>query len=135
MSKKLLVSLVAILTMFAISSQTMASALYKTIYMYEDQIWTDRYDNPGIRSCDYSYVLVNCHTVYPESGLDMFSKIQVQITDLYGDAISSIQTISEGAGDTEVNLLEGYLSTPSIYYKFRGNSNASAYAMVSYKDM
>ena len=132
--KKRATILLAIISMFAISIPTMASGYLKTIYLLPNQVWTDRYDHTGVRTGSYSYVDVTCHSVYPESGRDTYSKMQVRLADTYGNDLSSIYTIKEATGANKVYLLEGYLNITNIYYEFRGNSSSDAYASVTYED-
>lgn len=132
--KKILITLFVMVSMLAMSMQAMASATYKTIYLEPNKLWSDRIDNPGVRTGNYSYVEVTCHSVYPESGSDNFSRMQVRIADMYSNDLSSIYTIKEGDGANKIYLLEGYLNTKNIYYEFRGNSNSDAYAVVTYMD-
>lgn len=54
--------------------------------------------------------------------------------DEYHNIISNTYVLTEGTTYTKVYLLEGKLSVNDIYYEFRGNSNSSAYAVVTYKD-
>lgn len=132
--RKILITLFAMVSMLTMSMQTMASAINKTIYLEPNQLWSDRIDNPGVRTGNYSYVEVTCHSVYPESGTDNFTKMQVRISNMYSADVSSIYTIKEGDGANKIYLYEGYLNAKNIYYLFRGNSNSDAYALVTYMD-
>ena len=131
---KKLGSIFLIMMILALNIQAMASAYNVTVYLEPDQIWSDRIDHPGPRSGNYSYVEVTCHSVYPESGLDTYSKMQARVSNMYGQNISLPYTIKEGDGANQISILEGYLGTTNIYYEFRGNSRFSAYATVSYDD-
>lgn len=132
--KKIIISFTVIFFMLVMSISVRASSTEKLIYLPSNQIWTDRTDNAGQRTGNYSYTEVRCHSVYPESGFDTFSKMQVRLSDMYHNIISNTYVLTEGSSFTKVYLLEGTLSVNDIYYEFRGNSNSSAYAVVTYKD-
>ncbi|MCM1327741.1 MAG: hypothetical protein NC094_13705 [Bacteroidales bacterium] len=132
--KKLLATLLTIVSILAMNISVMASAGYITVHLWPNQEWTDRYDNPGTRTGNFSYVEVICHSVYPESGTDNYSRMQVRLADMYGNALSDTYTIKEGSQVNRISLWEGSLSIKDIYYQFRGNSREEAYALVSYTD-
>ena len=80
--------------------------------------------------CDFP--TVRCHSVYPESGLDLFSTIRCRLksgTNVISDVVHLSELNSEY---TTVTLKEGYDHVNSVTFQFSGNSNAAAYAVVSY---
>lgn len=81
---------------------------------------------------------VRCESVYPDENIpDTYRIIYCRITDYKGNRISldSERQLTEGAGVYEqMKIREIYANVlGTIYFQFRGNSNASAYAVVSYK--
>lgn len=81
---------------------------------------------------------MRCESVYPDENIpDTYRIIYCRITDYKGNRISldSERQLTEGAGVYEqMKIREIYANVlGTIYFQFRGNSNASAYAVVSYK--
>lgn len=105
---------------------------YSDIYILPNQAWTGDFENTDSRSTAYSTVHAKLNTVYPESGTDFFTKIQVRVTNGYGLVISDIYTLTEGKDVSAIPIKEGYLDTTFVGFAFRGNSSASAYASVYY---
>ena len=101
----------------------------KTIYLPEKMSWM----TAGTEARNYcDFPTVRCHSVYPESGLDLFSTIRCRLKR-DSVVISDIVHLSERSPDyTTITLKEGYEHVNSVTFQFSGNSNAAAYAVVSY---
>lgn len=97
-----------------------------------NQIWV----SPGdvSRSTQYPYVIVRCDAVYPESGIDLFSKVQSRLM-FNGTQISNTEIISEGSGDQNLDILGGYAGESRVTIEFRGNTNKAAIANLFYDGM
>lgn len=107
------------------------------VHLAENKYWT--YGGWASHTMGNQGALVRCESVYPdeENVPDNYRTIHCRIADYRGYVISE---------DPEVELQEGMInyqrmrireidanSLGTIYFQFRGNSNASAYALVSYK--
>lgn len=131
-SMKKIVAVILIAT-FVLSSSILSLAVSADVYIPANQAWTSDSDNTDSRSGNYSTVYARCHTVYPDSGTDSFSKIQVQVTNGYGVNVSNVYILSETASSsTEIPIKEGYLGIRFVGFKFRGNSSSDANSSVSY---
>lgn len=105
------------------------------ILLDKNQIWSDRYDTYDSRDNNYSYCTAACDSVYPESGRDNFSKIQARATDPYGSVIINKEyyILNEGVGDVKMYYDSSLdQNWTMVMFQFRGNSSASAYAVVDY---
>lgn len=86
----------------------------------------------------YSTIGAKCESVYPESGLDTFTRIQYAADYLDGSSWVTVTTkpyevLVEGDPEYKtMQIREGYLNIPTVWFKFRGNTDASARAVVSY---
>lgn len=129
-----MVCTVLLLAMFvAMCIPAMAASYNQVISLPANQAWTTAGSDD--RSGAYSYVKVRNHSVYPASGNDSFSKIQCKITTSSGTLLcnDSYYKLDEGdSGYTQIDIREGYLNTETVYFKFRGNTDKSAKAVVSY---
>lgn len=105
----------------------------KQISLPANMKWTAKYSTS--RNTSYSYSRARCHSVYPESGSDNFSRMRCRVVNSSGTVISasSYTILTEGAsGNTRISLREGYLNLSTVYFQFCGNTKASAQAVVSY---
>lgn len=82
-----LMACITIVTAICIVSIPTFAATDAYVYLGANQAWSDRYLTQDTRSGNYSSVYAKCHSVYPESGIDTFSKIQARVTDMYGICI------------------------------------------------
>lgn len=132
--KRSMVCTVLLLAMFvAMCIPAMAASYNQVISLPANQVWMTAGNDD--RSGAYSYVKAQNHSVYPTSGDDTFSVIQCKITDSSGTLLcsSSSYKLEEGTGSyTKIYIREGYLDTDTVYFKFRGNKDYSAKAVVSY---
>lgn len=130
--KKKIITCITIIALVAINNIAVFAAANQQISLPANQVWTAKYTEG--RSRRYSYVLTCCDAVYPISGTDNFSRIQVRVLNGSGTVISeqSYTVIQEGAPTSKIPLKEGYLSALSIDFQFRGNSASAAKAVVDY---
>ena len=126
--KKLITLIIALAMAFVMALPAFA-ADNKTIYLPEKMSWM----TAGTEARNYfDFPTVRCHSVYPESGLDLFSTIRCRLksgTNVISDVVHLSELNSEY---TTVTLKEGYDHVNSVTFQFSGNSNAAAYAVVSY---
>ncbi len=130
---KLKVFIITILVFCIMSIPTFA-AMSRTVYLAPNQLWTDRWDSSHSRSGQENSVFAKCDSVYPESGWDTFTKIQVRVADTYSNIISadSYYTLTEGEGYTTIPLNDTGKKVSTVYFQFRGNTNKAANASVTY---
>lgn len=128
--KKLIPLIIAIAMAFVMALPVFA-AENQNIYLPQGQVWM----TAGTEARNYcDFPTVRCHSVYPESGLDLFGTIQCRLKK-GADVISAsdIVYLSESSSSfTTVALKEGFEHVNSVTFQFRGNSSAAAYAVVSY---
>lgn len=109
------------------------AASYQTIFLAANQYWTKGYgENHDV---NYSRCGARCHSVSPYSGTDNYHVIQCKVEDTYGETISTenYYRLNESATDyKKITIKEGKLNSSSVYFRFRGNSDAQAMAVVSY---
>lgn len=129
--KRITIIIVAML-MFCMMSMSALAAINVHISLPKDQVWTDSLDVS--RTAGFSYVKASCDSVYPTSGSDNFTKIQVRIVNSSGALImtSNYEVLKEGDGYKMLYIKEGYLANKTVYLQFRGNSSAAAEAVVNY---
>lgn len=104
-----------------------------TLKLPVNQVWVEA--GSETRSKNYSYANVTCDAVYPNSGMDTFSTVQVRLTDGNGTTVSknSYTRVYEGSpAPTIVHIKQGYLSLGELTFEFRGNSSHAATAVVGY---
>ena len=131
--KKGIITTMIVLIIIVITCTPVLAASYKVVYLHAGQVWTQGYGEA--HDTNYSYVGAMCHSVYPYSGPDYFTKIQCKVTNTYDNVIttSSHYVLSENASNyTSMKIAEGYLATSTVYFHFRGNSQEQAQAIVSY---
>lgn len=131
--RRSLVCTVVLLALFVALCIPAMAASNKVITLPENQVWMTA--GSDARSGAYSYVKVRNHSVYPTSGADFFGVIQCKITTANGTLLcnSSYYKLDEGDDDyTTIYIREGYLNTETVYFKFRGNTEYGAKAVVSY---
>lgn len=128
---KLFICVLTLLLCLSMSLPCMAT-YRKSIRIPANQEWTTA--GSESRSGNYSYVSAENHSVYPESGTDLFSTIQCKVTNSSGTRVcaNEVYYLSETGGSVNIYMREGYLNTTTVYFKFRGNSSSAAYAVVSY---
>lgn len=111
-----------------------ASVNNRLIKLPYNQEWTSNY-SVG-RTGNNRDVGAQCSSVYPISAaIDTFSKIQFRVVNGSGTLIidEPYVVLNEGDSDfTYCNLKNGYLGLTEVNFQFRGNSVASANAVVSY---
>ena len=99
----------------------------------KNQVWSTKKSDS--RTGYNGYVSARCHSVYPESGTDNFSKIQCRVVSSSGNVMveKSYYVLSESASAaTDMNIKDGYFNLKTVYFQFRGNSSDAANAVVSY---
>ncbi len=130
--KRSMVCTILLLAMFVVMCIPAMAAYNQVISLPANQVWMTAGNDD--RSGAYSYVKVKNHSVYPASGNDSFSVIQCKITTSNGTLLcnNSYYRLEEGDGYTQIDIREGYLNTETVYFKFRGNADKSAKAVVSY---
>lgn len=105
----------------------------QVIIIPANQKWTTAGNET--RTGNYSYVRARNDSVYPVSGTDNFAIIQCKITNSNGTLLCNKEyyKLDETADSaTKISIREGYLTTKKIYFKFRGNTEKPAKAVVSY---
>lgn len=129
--KNKIMSLVAFVFVVCTIMSTSSLAARSIVSLPANQVWVYR---TLTRSGNYSYLNVNLHDVYPESGFDTYTRIQVQMTNTsnVNIAVGTPTVIYEGQGLYKYHLREGYVSTKTIRFQFRGNSSKPALADVTY---
>lgn len=129
---KKLATIITVLAMAFVMAIPTFAAYKQNISLPKNQTWITAGD--ATRNQSFSTVSARCDSVYPDSGADFFGKIQCQVTNNDGTIISDkVYTLDEGASDyTKITIKEGYLSTSSVNFQFRGNTSAAANAVVSY---
>ena len=102
--KKLITLIIALAMAFVMALPAFA-ADNKTIYLPEKMSWM----TAGTEARNYcDFPTVRCHSVYPESGLDLFSTIRCRLKR-DSVVISDIVHLSERSPDyTTITLKEGY---------------------------
>ncbi len=126
---------IVVLALVLITSVPVFAALESdvTISLGSDYSWNKR--QALTRSGSYNDVTARCHSVYPSSGNDNFEKIRVCIENTAGTRImdSSYVTLNEtSSSSTSIPIKQGYLDTDSVVFKFCGNTEKAASAVVSY---
>ena len=137
MSKKILhfIASQAIILVLALPQAATASSVFnKHISLASNQVWTARM---GVtRSGSHYDVATKCHSVYPVTGEDTFTRIQCKVVDSDGvnimDSGLSYIVLNESAGYSQIIIKNGYLDLTKVYFRYRGNSSAAAEAIVSY---
>lgn len=134
MAKKVINGVLIVFLMcmvFGTNAFALSASKRETIYLQANQKWNGR---AGItRTGAYSEVYARCYSVYPTNGgTDKFTRIQVKISTIPGEDISDIYTLNEtSTGNTSIKIKEGYLTTSTVRFSFRGNDpDYAAYADV-----
>lgn len=124
-----------VLALMVLVSCIPAFAVRQTITIPPDQSWTRGY-SAGAHDPNYSSAGAMLHAVYPYlGGIDLMSRIQCRLENTLADVISvqDYVVLYEGASSyTPIRIMEGYIATTPVYFKFRGNSDQQASADVSY---
>ncbi len=116
-----------------LSSSILSFAAEVNIYIEPNQNWSSDSDNTDSRSGQYSTVYARNHAVRPLSGTDNFQTIQCQVTNGYDTKISNVYSLNEASSsNTSIQIKEGYLNCTFVGFEFKGNTNADAWAIVSY---
>lgn len=127
MMKKIRVYLATILVLSFIVGTNVSAA---TISVGLNQQWSSGFTI--YRTKSYSYIYSKCESVYPTSGVDNFTKIQVNLKNS-NDTIIGEKTVvlTEGEDYSKVTIKDGYLNLSSVLAVYRGNDPAySAHAVV-----
>jgi len=126
-------SFLAVLAMVVVMAlQVSALTENQTISLPANQVWVTA--GSESRSGNLSTVSARCHSVYPESGVDLYGIIKCQVTNSSGTAITDMVSLNESASDyTSISIKEGFLAASPVSFQFRGNTNAAASAVVSYR--
>lgn len=130
---KVVVTVLVLAVVLSVSFLPMLAAAYQVIYLPTNRYWTSGYGEA--HDTRYSYAGARCHSVYPYSGIDNYEKIQCSLRNTYDEVISesTYYTLKETSNSyTQIRIAEGYLDTSTVYFKFRGNSDDQAEAVVSY---
>lgn len=123
---------VTVLPAMALSS----SLTNQVVDIPRNQVWA--YGGMVSHTPSNQGALVRCESVFPIDGrFDDFQYIRCRITDYRGTVVSeeTDKKIKEGTfGYESMRIREEYANVMSaIYFQFRGNSNAPAKALVSFK--
>ena len=121
-----ILSLMLLCTVFAaVQTQTISLYPYQT-YNYIT----------STRTGAYSYTRVGCNSVYPTSGADNYTQIEVRLVNTaHTQWISDTVTITEGTGLHNVYIYQGLLNISSFQFGFRYIDNHAAGAVVKYDPM
>ena len=128
-----LCTIVVVLVMLLMVSAPAYAASYQVLHLEQGQIWTRGYGE--IHNTAYIRCGAMCHSVYPYTGSDSYSRIQCKVTNTYREVIvtAPYYVLHEGASSyTAMHLKDGYLNTSTVYFHFRSNSSEQAQAVVSY---
>lgn len=130
---KVVVTVLVLAVVLSVSFLPILAAAYQVIYLPTNQYWTSGYGEA--HDTRYSYAGARCHSVYPYNGTDLFTKIQCSLRNTHDEIISTSETYTlyESSNSySQIRIAEGYLDTSTVYFKFRGNSDDQAEAVVSY---
>lgn len=131
--RRSMVCVVLLLVMIATMCIPVMAANKQVITIPANQAWMCAGTDDRLGA--FSYAQARNHSVYPKSGNDFFSKIQCKITNKYGNllCVNNYYTLDEGDSKfTQMDIREGMLTEKTVYFYFRGNSQKSAEAVVSY---
>ncbi|MGB8455028.1 MAG: hypothetical protein WCD89_22195 [Anaerocolumna sp.] len=137
--KKKIASVISLVLVLGFIMGTNAfAATDQIITVGKDMTWKDV--DYLYRSGLDPYITASCSSVYPDSGTDNFTRIQVGLKRTPNspspDTIinwGGYYVLYEGEGDTKVQILDNYLSAYNIRICFRGNDpDYGANAVVSY---
>lgn len=131
--KSVVVTFLVVCCMLSVSASA-ETVSNRHIVLPENKEWTTPY---GVtRSGDHYDVMVQCNAVYPEEGTDNFKKMQCCLISPYGidvmDTPLSYLVLEEVDGPTYIRIRNGFLNLDHVYFRFRGNSNSAANAIVTY---
>lgn len=130
--KRKIVTGLTVIALLAMSCISSFAVLNKQIYLPPNQAWMTA--GSVTRTGNFSYTKAGCDSVYPTSGSDNFTRIQVRLKNAGGMVISTKAStvLTEGNGTEKIYLREGYMATTPVTFQFRGNSSSAAYAIVDY---
>lgn len=130
--KKRIITTIVAMAMFCMMSMSTLAATKVIVSLPENQVWTA--GAPISRSGSFSYLWAGCDSVYPTSGKDSFTKIQVRLVSASGESImkDDIETLTEGETSKLLYIKDGHLALKTVYIQFRGNTSAAAEAVVEY---
>lgn len=104
------------------------------VFLPANQAWSVGYGDKHV--AQHKHIGARCHTVYPETGLDTYTTMQYGAETLEHVRVTKkdFERLTEwDSSYTLMELLPEYVGrNMNIYFMFRGNSNASARAIVSY---
>ena len=130
---RMLLAVITVVVMITVTCMPVLAASNQLVSLAADQIWTKGYGeahDPAYLHCG-----AGCHSVYPYSNTDLYTKIQCKVTNTYNVTIAAAPTYTLRESDTwytPIPLMDGYLTTSTVYFHFRGNTSAQAQAIVSY---
>lgn len=130
-----LISCAVVLFMVSVSClPALAAQSNITVFLPANQVWSVGYGDRHVAG--HEHIGARCHTVSPESGIDLFTKIQYSAETLEHVRVTTkeFERLTEGASNyTLMELLPEYVGrNMNIYFMFRGNSDAAARTTVSY---
>lgn len=132
--KSKLITAVTVMAMCIMTAVPVKAASNVVVYLPKNQLWTGPYS--ASRSGNNRYVSAKCNSVYPLSGTDNYTQIQVTVVSNNNTTIleGEVATLTEGQNMTRLNIKNGYLNLRTVYFKFRGNKpELDANAVVSYE--
>lgn len=133
--KKKIMAVMLVAGLMVMNYVSTFAVVHQEIYIPRDQTWMTA-PNSVVNDGNYSYVGAGCNAVYPISGADNFTRIQVRVRNINAISITEASVgyvvLNEADEDQRVDLKEGYISNTPIYFQFRGNSSEPAYANVNY---
>ena len=128
--QKFVSGIITIAVVAAMCVPTLATTYRKTLVLPEGKVWVN---TPTVtRTTKNSYAQARCISVYPDSGLDVFSAIRARVTDTRRNVISKEVTLSEGLPMSRIDIKDGNLDIERVVFEFRGNSQPGANAEVEY---
>lgn len=128
----IIVAVAALVAMMCVSASAVTT---QNISLQANYKWTSSY---SANRTGYFYdVGARCDSVYPKSGIDMFSKIRCRVVDSTGILIMENYeeyAVLDESDDAYTNFIlkNGWLNTTTVYFQFCGNSSSAADAVVTY---
>ena len=132
--KRILITALVVTVLLAVTAMPIyATTSNKVLYLQSNQYWTQGFGEA--HDINYYYCGARCHSVYPPSGTDTYTRIDCKVTNTYNVVVTvaPYYTLNESAsGYSYLQIKNGYLGTATVYFAFRGHTNADAYAVVSF---
>lgn len=133
MMKRSIITLVVALFLVTVTCIPAFAVSGEYVPIPANQVWTKGYGDS--HDANYNDAGALCSSVYPYSGVDLFSSIQCRLHDTMDNVISTKDyvVLKEGNGKfTQIEIKDGFIAVPTVYFKFRGNTSSQAQAIVSY---